>query len=64
MHKIKPQFSARSLLDIGIGGSKVAGIAEKKSNFGKQSKLFGKRNRSTQHQAIGSDLKAGKATEL
>ena len=50
-------------MDIGIGGSKIAGIPEKVSpNVSKRN--FGQRNRSIQPQPIGSDLKPGKATEL
>ena len=47
----QPQFSAKSLLDIGIGGTNVAGLPNKPKNQNKAVPMrnaFGRRNRSLQ----------------
>ena len=47
----QPHFSAKSLLDIGIGGTNVAGLPNKPKNQNKAVPIrnaFGRRNRSLQ----------------
>ena len=60
---MEPKFSARSLLDIGLGGSKVAGIPNSKV---KSRAVFGRRNGSlpTQSQSPKFYHPLGKATEI
>ena len=58
-----PKFSAKELLDIGIGGSNVAGLPNLPSK-----KAFGKKNRSVPPAPKASSPKIyvpfGKSTEL
>lgn len=56
---VSPHFSAKSLLSIGIGGSKVAGIPNVKDS---KRKTFNKRHKSVQPGV--KYVPMGKATEI
>lgn len=59
MKRREPHFSAKSLLDIGIGGKNVAGLPPKR-------KVFGNRNRSLQPKNTSKKYyhPFGRATEI